>query len=226
MFSLSGNQLRANDQNGASRRGAAHRWQSLRVLFVHRDAEEVDSCVQELKRADFAVRADIVLTLGQCVEQLGKEPFDLIVAEYPSPNWNGSQALEVLQQVAQSVPLIFVAASLRNECKAALRANGAYDFIEPTRMDHLPMAVRGALEEKKLREELALAERTRERAEARYRALVDNPTYGICRVNAEGRFSYANAAFLSMLGYISREEFLKADFAKDVIRDPAVRDRW
>jgi diguanylate cyclase (GGDEF)-like protein/PAS domain S-box-containing protein len=226
MFSLSGNQLRTNDHAGASRRGAAHRCQPLRVLFVHRDAEEVDSCVQALKRAEFAVQADIVLTLGQCVEQLGKEPFDLIVAEYPSPNWNGSQALEVLQQVAQSVPLIFVAASLRNECKAALRANGAYDFIEPTRMEHLPMAVRGALEEKKLREELALAERTRERAEARYRALVDNPTYGICRVDAEGRFSYANGAFLTMLGYTSREEFLEADFAKDVIRDPAVRDRW
>src|ERR1700675_2137944 len=226
MVPLSVSQHSANDHNGASRRAAAHKWQSLRVLFVHRDADEIDSCVQELKRAEFAVQADIVLTLGQCVEQLGKEPFDLIVAEYPSPNWNGSQALEVLQQVAQSVPLIFVAASLRNECKAALRANGAYDFIEPTRMEHLPMAVRGALEEKKLREELALAEKTRERAEARYRALVDNPTYGICRVDSEGKFGYANSAFLTMLGYTSREEFLETDFARDVIRDPAVRDRW
>jgi len=182
--------------------------------------------VQELKRAEFAVEADIVLTLGQCVEQLRKEQFDLIVAEYPSPNWSGTQALEILQQVVQSVPLIFVAASLQKECKAALRANGAYDFIEPARMDHLPVAVRGALEEKKLREELALAEQKREMAEARYRALVDNPTYGICRVDAEGKFGYANSAFLGMLGYTSREEFLETNFARDVIRDPAVRERW
>jgi phosphoserine phosphatase RsbU/P len=187
MFPLSGNQLRANDHNGASRRAAAHRWQSLRVLFLHRDADEVDSCVQELKRAEFAVQADIVLTLGQCVEQLRKEQFDLIVAEYPSPNWSGTQALQVLQQVVQSVPLIFVAARLQRECKAALAANGAYDFIEPEHMEHLPMAARRALEEKKLREELAAGEKTRERAEARYRALVDNPTYGICRLDAEGK---------------------------------------
>jgi diguanylate cyclase (GGDEF)-like protein/PAS domain S-box-containing protein len=226
MLSLSGSQPKTNQPNGASRRTAAYRWQSLRVLFVHRDANEVDSCVQELKRAEFAVEADIVLTLGQCVEQLRKEQFDLIVAEYPSPNWSGTQALEVLQQVVQSVPLIFVAASLQRECKAALRANGAYDFIEPARMDHLPMAVRGALEEKKLREALAQAEKTRERAEAHYQALVDNPTYGICRVDAEGKIGYANSAFLSMLGYTSREEFLKTDFARDVLRDPAVRDRW
>ena len=223
---LSGSQARPNEHNGASRRAAAYRWPSLRVLFVHRDADEVDSCVQELKRAEFAVQADIVLTLGQCVEQLRKEQFDLIVAEYPSPNWSGTQALEVLHQVVQSVPLIFVAASLRTECKAALRASGAYDFIEPARMDHLPAAVRGALEEKKLRAELAQAEKMRERAEARYRALVDNPTYGICRVDAEGKFAYANSAFLAMLGYTSREEFLETDFARDVIQDPVVRDRW
>jgi two-component system cell cycle response regulator len=226
MLPPSASQPKTDEHNGASRRAAAYRWQALRVLFLHRDADEVDSCLQELKRAEFAVEADIVLTLGQCVEQLRKEQFDLIVAEYPSPNWSGTQALQVLQQVVQSVPVIFVAASLQRECKAALRANGAYDFIEPARMDHLPVAVRGALEEKKLREELAQAEKTRERAEAHYRALVDNPTYGICRVDAEGRFGYANSAFLGMLGYASREEFLETDFARDVIRDPAVRDRW
>jgi len=226
MSPLSASQPRTDQHNGASRRAAACRWQSLRVLFVHRDADEVDSCVQELKRAEFAVEADIVLTLGQCIEQLRKEQFDLIVAEYPSPNWSGTQALEVLHQVVQSVPLIFVAASLQRECKAALRANGAYDFIEPARMDHLPVAVRGALEEKKLRDELAQAEKTRERAEARYRALLENPTHGICRVDAQGRFGYANSAFLGMLGYTSKEEFLETDFARDVIRDPGERDRW
>ncbi len=226
MFPLSGNQPRLNDHDGASRRAAASRWQSLRVLFVHRDADEIDSCLQELKRAEFAVHADIVLTSGQCIEQLRKESFDLVVAEYPSPNWSGSQALELLQQVVRSVPLVFVVASLRRESRAALTANGAYDFIEPEHMEHLPMAARRALEEKKLRKELAQAEKTSASAEARYRALVDNPTYGICRVDARGKFGYANATFLSMLGYSSREEFLETDFAKDVIRNPEMRERW
>jgi diguanylate cyclase (GGDEF)-like protein/PAS domain S-box-containing protein len=226
MFPLSGSQPRLNDHDGARRRAAANRWPSLRVLFVHRDADEIDSCLQELKRAEFAVHADMVLTLGQCVEQLRKEPFDLIVAEYPSPNWSGSQALEVLRQVVRSAPLVFVTASLRRESRADLAANGAYDFIEPEHMEHLPMAARRALEEKKLREELAHAKKTRADAEARYRALVDNPTYGICRVDAKGRFGYANSAFLKMMGYSSREEFLETDFARDVIRDPSVCERW
>jgi diguanylate cyclase (GGDEF)-like protein/PAS domain S-box-containing protein len=226
MFPLSGSQPKPTHRDSSSRRATTRNWQSLRVLFVHRDADDIDSCLQELKRAEFAVHADIVLTLGQCVEQLRKETFDLIVAEYPSPNWSGSQALEVLQQVARSVPLVFVAASMRREYRAALTAKGAYDFIERKHMEHLPMAARRALEEKKLREELAQAEKTSASAEARYLALVDNPTYGICRVDARGKFGYANTTFLSMLGYTSREEFLETDFAREVIRDPGVRERW
>ncbi len=88
------------------------------------------------------------------------------------------------------------------------------------------MAVRRAFEEKMLREKLAQSEEKRASAEAQYRALVDNPTYGVCRVNADGKFSYANWAFLNMLGFESREEFLATDFASDVIRDPEVSARW
>src|SRR5271154_4090045 len=130
MFPLSGRQPRLNDHEGASRRAAANRWQSLRVLFVHRDADEIDSCLQELKRAEFAVHADIVLTLGQCVEQLRIETFDLIVAEYPSPNWSGASSLQVLRELLQSVALIFVTGNSRRKFRAALAANGACDFIE------------------------------------------------------------------------------------------------
>lgn len=125
----------------------------MRVLFVHRDADEIDSCLQELKGAGFAVQADIVLTLGQCIEQLRKEPFDLIVAEYPNPNWNGSQLLHELRRLLESVALIFVTGSLRSESRAALSANGACDFVETEHLEHLPGAVRLALKKKKLREE-------------------------------------------------------------------------
>jgi hypothetical protein len=35
------------------------------VLFVHQNAEEVDCCLQELKRAQFKVSSDTVLNLAQ-----------------------------------------------------------------------------------------------------------------------------------------------------------------
>src|SRR6476660_2304326 len=75
---------------------ASHRRRSLRVLFVHRDADAIDSCVQELEKAQFIVNGDVVLNLAQCTESLQSQTFDVVVAEYPSPSWKGSQSLKRL----------------------------------------------------------------------------------------------------------------------------------
>src|ERR1035438_2446617 len=42
----------------------AHRYRSVRVLFLHRDAEIVDDCLQELEKARFVVQSDVVPTLA------------------------------------------------------------------------------------------------------------------------------------------------------------------
>jgi diguanylate cyclase (GGDEF)-like protein/PAS domain S-box-containing protein len=199
----------------------------LRVLFVHRDADEIDSCVQELKKAEFAVQANIVLTLSQCVEELRTHLYDLILAEYPSPNWNGTPALQALLQTTLSVPLILLATNQRKELTTpALAASGAYDLIERDRMSLLPMAVRRALDENDLRKQLAEAQKTCLRLESHYRALAENPIYGICRLSADGKFASVNRSFLRMLGYASQEEFLGADLAKDISGAPADRVEW
>jgi len=83
---------------------ASHRRRPIRVLFIHRDADGVDSCVQELEKAQFTVAADVVLTLAQCAEQLRFQSYDVVVAEYPSPSWKRPQALQLLQQTLQEIP--------------------------------------------------------------------------------------------------------------------------
>ena len=67
----------------------------MHVLFVHRDADAIDSCVQELEKGQFAVRSDLVLTLAQGAAQLHSQSYDVILMEYPSPSFKGSQALQL-----------------------------------------------------------------------------------------------------------------------------------
>jgi hypothetical protein len=62
--------------------------------------------VEELKKAQFIVGSDVVLTLAQCTAQLRLQSYDVVVAEYPSPSWKGSQALQLLQQTLQEIPLV------------------------------------------------------------------------------------------------------------------------
>ncbi len=69
--------------------GSANRRLPLRVLFVHRDVGDVGQCVQELKKGHFKVSADVVLTPEQFAVRLKAKYYDVVLAEYPSPELAG-----------------------------------------------------------------------------------------------------------------------------------------
>jgi len=195
----------------------------LHILFAHSHAAEVERCLQELDRVHFTVSAEIVETPEEFSERLGKHAYDLIVAEYPSPNWHETQALELLHRAKRQIPLIFVGRILQRETVAEFITRGAYDCIEMGHIGHLPVAVHRALDEKALREERDRAQIGLRHSEARYRALAGNLSYGICRCDLDGKFLEVNEAMVKMLGYASREELLGVNLASDLIQDPVRR---
>ena len=80
--------------------GPARRGRPLRILF-YSEAGDAERCVREIERAQFEVSADIVLVSDQFAERPRSKVYDLVVAEYPAPNWQGTQALELLQQIGE-----------------------------------------------------------------------------------------------------------------------------
>jgi diguanylate cyclase (GGDEF)-like protein/PAS domain S-box-containing protein len=198
---------------------APHRRRPIRALFVHPDAKVVATCLEELKKAQFIVSADIVSTLEQCAEQLRSQTYEVVVAEYPSTSWAGFQALQILHQTVREIPLLFVTSAMGSESLAELAAHGAFDYVEREHLAQLPIAVRRALNEKKLRAELEEAEKALRHSQSLYRALVENPAYGICRCDAKGKILDVNDAFLGMLGYSSKAELLAANRGSEIVFD-------
>lgn len=195
----------------------------VRILFIHRFPAEIEHCLYELKKARFIVCAEVVVTPQQFTERLRAEPFDLVVAEHPSPDWHETQALDVLREMKKDIPMIFLVYDLKRETAAGFILKGAADCIEMDRISHLPVAVHRALDEKGLRDQRDRAEKDLRRSEARYRALAGNLSYGICRCSLDGTFLEVNEAMIRMLGYGSREELLALDLAQDIIQDPGKR---
>ena len=179
--------------------------------------------MQELRKAHFKVSADIVVTADQFSARLKSRFYDVVVAEYPSPNWEGRRELEMLRLRERQVPCIFLIDTVQPETVAELISSGAADCIAMDHVGHLPVAVRRALSENHLREERDRNEKKLRHSEARYRALVGNLTYGICRCNTKGKFLDVNQALATILGYASREELLAVNLAADVLCDPAKR---
>ena len=212
------NELHSDQTSVSLTATAAHRRRPISVLFIHRDADVVHACQEELKKG-FGVSADLVSTIAQCTEQLRSRSYDLVIAEYPSPNWKGSQALQLLRQTVQEIPLLFVTTAIGSEPIAELSAHGAFDYVEQEHLAQLPMTVRRILNEQELRVELEEAGRALRHSQSLYRALVDNPAYGICRCDAKGKFLDVNQALVAMLGYASREELLVANHASEIVLD-------
>jgi diguanylate cyclase (GGDEF)-like protein/PAS domain S-box-containing protein len=219
MSNLAQNELQSIQRSFRPERAATHRQSPLSVLFVHRDADVVDSCLEELKKTQFIVNSDFVLTLAQCTQQLRSQSYDVVIAEYPSPSWKGPQAFQLLHQTMQEIPLIFLTTAMASESIAKLTADKDFDYVEREHLPQLPMAVRRVLKEKKLRVELEESAKALRHSQSLYRALMENPAYGICRCDAQGKFLDVNKALLTMLGYESKEELLAANRASDMAFD-------
>lgn len=193
-------------------RGDIYRPRVLRVLFIHHDADVPDACLEELKKAQFRVKADFVLTIAQCAQQLRSQSYDVVVVEHPSPSCKGSQALQLLRRTVQEIPLLILTTAMKSESIAQIAAeDGVFDCVDREHLARLPMVVRRVLNEKNLRTELGEVGKALRHSQSLYRALVENPAYGICRCDAEGRFLDVNQALLTMLGYETKAELLAAD---------------
>ena len=203
--------------------GSANRRLPLRILFVNKVIADVEHCVQELRRANFRVTADVVLTPEEFAARLKAKYYDVVLAEYPCPNWQGRRELEMLRLRERQIPCIFLIRTMQPEIVAELITSGAADCVSMDHLGHLPVAVRRALNDNHLREERDRTEKRLRHSEARYRALVGNLIYGICRCNIRGKFLDVNSALAAMLGYASREELLAVNLVADVLGDPAKR---
>ena len=203
--------------------GSEGRHPPLHILFIHSHSAEVKRCLKELDKVHFTVSAETVVTPEEFSERLSAHTYDLVVAEYPSPDWQETQALELLNRSKKQIPLIFVGRILPRETVAEFITRGAYDCIEMGHIGHLPVAVHRALDEKALREERDRAQNGLKHSEARYRALAGNLSYGICRCDLDGKFLEVNEAMVKMLGYASKEELLGVNLLSELIQDPGRR---
>jgi diguanylate cyclase (GGDEF)-like protein/PAS domain S-box-containing protein len=202
---------------------ATHEPRKVRILFVDKRKADVERCLRELERMDFAVSADRVQSPMEFAERLCKRRYDVIVSDYSMPRWTGIEALELLRQANEETPFILATSNLNEDMRDMFMRKGAFDCVDKNRVDRLPLVVALAVEEKTRRQERNHAEKELQHSEAHYRALVENPTYGVCQFDVDGRFLDVNEALVAMLGYGSKEELMSVNLATEIIRDPIER---
>ncbi len=202
---------------------AIYRRRTVRLLVAHDRLSDVDLWLQELKRVQFAVSAEVVQTPQELAVRLGTQQYDVVLATGEIPNWTGAQILELLRLQDTDIPFIYLGTENEKDVMEECIAQGASDCVYRNRLARLPVAVAIAVEQRSLREERKRAEVELRRSEAHYHALSENPHYGIFQFDLNGRFLAANKALAAMLGYESTSELVAMNLAEDIIRDPVER---
>ena len=139
---------------------------SLHILHVEDDTADAELTQDTLETEGVACDVTRVETESNFLIALHKGGFDLILADYALPSFDGLSALKIARQQQPDLPFIFVSGTMGEEVAIEALKIGATDYVLKTRLSRLVPSVHRALREAKERAELCRAERALRRSEA------------------------------------------------------------
>ena len=179
-----------------------------RLLLLVDDRADAKRSLAQLAGAGFEVDSEIVCFSKEFTERLREQHFDLILAAYRLPDWNGLEALRWLRNSGYDTPFILVSGELGDDVAVECIKEGATDYVLKDRLDRLPRVCRRAIEECRLREERDRAEQQLRDSEEQYRILFDSNPLPMWVFDRETlAFLAVNEAAVSHYGF-SQHEFL------------------
>jgi|HubBroStandDraft_6_1064221.scaffolds.fasta_scaffold00376_14 PAS domain S-box-containing protein len=194
---------------------------ALRVLVLEDNPRDAELCIQVLRKAGFELQSAIVDSQESFAAKLQSQNYDVVLADFRIPGWNGAEAFRSLKKSGKDIPFILVTGALGEETAVDLIKEGITDYILKDRLIRLPSAVRRALKEKSTRDERERATKALGESEEQVRLLLDSTAEAIYGIDMQGRCTFCNAASLRLLGYHSPNDLLGKQMHSLVHQAPA-----
>ena len=178
----------------------------VRILLLEANRADAALCIHKLTSAGLATEVDVVNSSEQFIEKALANPYDIVLSDYRLPSWSGMEALRWLRSSGRDIPLVLVSGTLGDELAVECIKEGANDYVLKDSLDRLPVAVRRALEEGRLRQERDRAEQELRKSEEQYRLLFYSNPHPMWVFDSETlRFLAVNHAAIRHYGYSLRE---------------------
>ncbi|MDZ8183975.1 MAG: response regulator [Nostoc sp. ChiSLP02] len=177
----------------------------LRFLLLEDSLLDAELTQMVLAEGGIDCQVVRVETGAEFLAAISTEAFDLILADYALPSFDGISALEIARDRRPEIPFIFVSGVLGEELAIEALKNGATDYVLKQRLGRLVPSVQRALREAKERRDRQEIEESLQKSEAKYRRIVDTSYEGICTIDSQARTEFVNQRMSQILGYTAEE---------------------
>ena len=143
------------------------------------------------------MKATVTVVTGRADFQaaLARDAFDIILADYNLPAFDGTAALEMSRAKRPEIPFIFVTGALGEERAVTLLKSGATDYVLKDRLWRLAPAIERALAESGEHARRTRAEEALRESEDRFRVFMERSPLFAWIKDAHFRLRYVNGAF-------------------------------
>src|SRR5246127_2596179 len=138
----------------------------LRILYLEDDIADAELAQDTLELDGFVCDVTRVETESGFRAVLQQGSFDVILADYALPSFDGLSALKITLWQRSDLPFIFVSGTMGEEVAIEALKIGATDYVLKTRLSRLVPSVQRARREARERAKLRRAEQALRRSEA------------------------------------------------------------
>lgn len=139
----------------------------LKILHLEDNPLDAELVEATLLREGISCTIRVVATRGDFVAALEQGTFDLILADFSLPDFDGMRGLALVRERYPDLPFIFVSGRLGEEAAIESLRSGATDYVLKNRLSRLAPAVLRSMEESRERAELKKAEESLRDSERR-----------------------------------------------------------
>ena len=174
---------------------------ALRFLLLEDDPSDCVLIQSALEKAGIRAQFTITATRNEFVGALMQARFDLILADYSLPGYDGTSALTQARELRPDTPFVFVSGTIGEERAIEILKEGAADCVLKSNLARLAPAIGRALQESYERAARQQAEAALHASEARFREMAENIREVFWSASADGgQFHYVSPAFQRIWG--------------------------
>ncbi len=177
----------------------------LRILHLEDDPDYAELVRSLLEKEGLQVELVVAGNGADFEAALAQGEFDIVLADYLLPDYNGLQALQAAREKCPDTPFLLVSGTIGEQAAIESLKAGATDYVLKQWPERLVPAVLRAVQEAQERAGRHRVEHELVRREKYFRALTEHALDILTILNQEGVYLYNSPSVRRVLGYEPKE---------------------